>query len=70
MSTVNLRYLRTRAAEQGYSIWKVRSSTRDSFEFGPYALICDDDENLALHGVGIEDLATFLGEEAALGEAG
>jgi hypothetical protein len=70
MSTVNLRDLRRRAAEQGYSIWKVRSSTRDSFEFGPYALITDDHEKLELHGVGIEDLAAFLDSDPPLGKAG
>jgi hypothetical protein len=70
MSTVNLRDLRRRAADQGYTIWKVRSSTRESFEFGPYALITEDSQKLELHGVDIEDLAAFLYSDSLLGEAG
>ena len=70
MSTVKLSSLRRRAAEQGYSIWKVHSSTRDFWEFGPYALITDDNNSIGLHGVCIEELAAFLDHEAELGETG
>ena len=52
MSTVKMSALRRRAAEQGYSIWKVRSSTREFWEFGPYALITDD-------GIQPDDVAGF-----------
>ena len=71
LSMVKLKQTSEReAAEQGYSIWKVRSSTREFWEFGPYALITDDINRLELHGVGIEELAAFLDREAVLGEAG
>lgn len=70
MSTVKMSNLRRQAAEQGYSIWKVHSSTREFWEFGPYALITDDDDRIGLHGVGIEELAAFLEREPELGETG
>lgn len=68
MSTVKMSNLRRRAAEQGYSIWKVHSSTCEYWRYGPYALITDDDNSIGLHGVGIEELAAFLDREPELGE--
>ena len=70
MSTVKMSNLRRRAAEQGYSIWKVHSSTREFWEFGPYALITDDTNRIGLHGVSIEELAAFLEHEGELDETG
>jgi hypothetical protein len=68
MSTVKLSDLRRQASERGYSIWKVHPSTREFWEFGPYALITDDDNSIGLHGVGIEELTAFLDNETELGE--
>ena len=70
MTTVKLGNLRRQAAEQGYSIWKVHSSTREFWEFGPYALITDDDNSIGLHGVGIEELAAYLDNEAEFDKTG
>ena len=70
MTMVKLSNLRRRAAEQGYSIWKVHSSTREFWEFGPYALITDDNNSIGLHGVGIEELAAFLDSESEFDKTG
>ncbi len=70
MSTVKLSNLRRQASEQGYSIWKVHSTTREFWEFGPYALITEDDSSIGLHGVGLEELAAFLDSEAELDQTG
>ena len=70
MATITIRTLRRRAAEQGYSIWKVHSSTREYWEFGPYALISDDNNSIDLHGVGIDELVQFLDGRTELRETG
>ena len=60
MSTPSLSTLRRHAAAQGYRLWKVPNRSSLDWDYGPYTLTIVVSNEVALSGVGLDELADFL----------
>ena len=63
MSTPSVSTLRRHAASQGFRLWKVPDGSALDWEYGPYTLTNTASNDVALRGVGLDDLADFLVDE-------
>jgi len=63
MSTSSLPTLRRHPASRGFPLWKVPDGSALDWEYGPYTLTSAASNEVALRGVGLDDLADFLVDE-------